>query len=1006
MKINLIFKIVLSTTITFLSYQNLKSQSISQRNIIGIQKSEVLTKQSDNSQKRLTLSIKNHDKIPAKSTDLISNVDYASSNDCLPPSILNFGQPLATQSICNGSVSSNLSVTATGDGLNYQWYADDNNSGFDGTLLINETNSSFSPPSNSSGTVCYYVKINGTCGIATSNYAKVNVNPLPLPVLMTPASAAICAGGNTILNASSAIDYNWTIGSGNVSNIATTPYKGYFGGSRSQSLYSKAELVAMGMTPGTPINKLSMNISAFSGPFTYNSFSIKMKNTTSTFLTSTFETGTSSVLGPINYSIPATSSPFVITHNLNSNFVWDGSSSILVEFCFNNNNGGATSGNSANVVSSTASNMANYFSADNNANVCSKTTGTLSSTRANITFGYSETPSITWSPSDGLNLNSGNVVTANPAETKIYTALCTNVFGCSSTNTATVNVSQELEVGAAISGPLNACSYTGNSAPQAVYTIAAENAESITWTIPAGAFNVNGQGTNSISFNYPLNFVSGDVSVLLSPTAPCSSYITRILSISKELPTAPVVSGLVNVCNYVGTGLELTYNIAPDENATSYLWTVGSMVTVVGSNVSSSLIIKLAPGFISSPSSKQLRVVSKSACGSSAMSIFYLSSQLPMTAGQISGPTEICAYVGTANTATYHIADVYTATSYLWSLPTGASIVGASNGTSVNVSYGNSFNGGYISVRAVNSCGTSSARSLPVKRTTPSMPGLISGPNNICLLLPSIANPTGLPAVYSVVRKPDVNYIWNVPVGVVIESHNNTFTEDVITVSFNNYYSGGFIKVAADGECGLSAERTLALSQLPTGAVSGILEYSPGTCKDRTYVYGVASMPTNATSLEWTVPAGAVITSGQGTTSIAVLYPNDAIAGTITARANNGCGSGLNARTFAVKLAGCAPEDPLVKVNTKTSSSQELAAEQIDVRVYPNPSSSQFSLQLKSAIKEQATMDIINILGGKISSKVIRTNETIYFGSELKAGLYFVEVIQGKSKKVIKIVKN
>ncbi|MEO5967431.1 MAG: T9SS type A sorting domain-containing protein [Ferruginibacter sp.] len=950
--------------------------------------------------------VNSHDKVSSKSVNLVSKVDYARSTDCLPPSIANSGQPIATQNICKGSVSSNLSVAATGDGLTYQWYADDNNSGYNGIALLSETSSIFTPPTNTSGTICYYVKITGTCGIATSDYANVHVNPVPSTVIMSPESGAICAGGSTILNAASAINYNWTIGTGNVSNVSTTPYKGYFGGSKSQQLYSKTELAAMGMTPGTPINKLSMNISAFSGPFTFNSFSIKMKNTASTTLTSTFETGATTVLGPINYTIPANSSPFVITHNLNSNFVWDGHSSILVEFCFNNNNGGAAAVNSANVVSSTASNMANYYSSDNNATVCSKTSGTLSSTRANMIFGYSETALITWSPSDGLNSNTGNAVTANPEETKIYTASCTNVFGCSSTNTATVNVSQALEVGAAINGPINACSYTGNSAPQAVYTIAAENAETITWTIPAGAFNVSGQGTNSISFNYPENFVSGDVSALLSPTAPCSATITRILNISKELPAAPVVSGLVNVCNFIGTGEELIYTVAPDENATSYLWTVGSMVTVVGDNVSSSLKVKLAPGFISSSSSKQLRVISKSACGNSAMSIFYLASQLPMTAGQITGPAEICAYVGTPNQATYQIADVTSAISYLWSLPVGASIIGANNGTSINVSFSNAFNGGYISVRAVNACGTSSARSLSVKRTLPSVPGLISGPNNICLLLPSIANPGGLPASYSVARKPNINYIWTVPAGVVIESHNNTLTDDIITVSFNNSYSGGFIKVAAEGECGLSAERVLSLSQLPTGAVSGILEYSPGTCKDRTYVYGVASMPTNSTSLEWTVPAGTTITSGQGTTTIAVLFPNDAIAGTITARANNGCGSGVNARTFAVKLGGCAPVEPMVKSNTKTSLPQELNDEQFDVKIYPNPSTSQFSLQLNSANKGKATMKILNTVGSKLSSNEIKPNETINFGSDLKAGFYFVEIIQGKNKKVIKIIKN
>ena len=967
MKINLIFKLALSTTITILSGQYLNAQ-----------------------------------KLPG---EIFSNSNNERIADCTPPSISGAGQPLSTQSVCKGSSTSDLFVTATGDGLTYQWYADNNNSGFDGNPISNETNSSFTPPSNVVGSICYYVKIIGSCGVATSNYSKVHINPQPLPVIMTPAESAICIGGNSVLNAVSAIDYSWTVGNGTVSNTTTTPYKGYFGGSKSQFLYTKDELTAMGMTPGTPINKLSMNVSAFSGPFTFNSFKIAMKNTSSNSLTMTMETGASNVFGPTNYTIPAHGSPFTLTHELSTEFLWDGSSNILVEFCFNNNNGGAASGNSANVVSSTISGMANYYSGDNNPNLCSNGTGSPSSSRVNMTFGYSATPTITWSPETGLNTTTGNSVIATPSETTIYAAALTNSFGCSSTNTSTINVSHALTVGADISGPANACSHLGNSSELATYTIATENESAINWTVPAGALNVSGQGTNTISFNYPTNFIGGVVSVVVSPMAPCSPAINRSLSISKSTPAAPVVSGLVNVCNYVGTNEELTYTVATDENVTSYLWTVGSMVSVVGNNVSNSLKIKLAPGFLTSASSKQLRVVGMSACGSSSMAIFYLSAQLPQTAGQISGPTEICSYTGSLDEATYQIDEVVSATSYLWTVPAGATIVGNSTGNSINVSYGNASASGYVTVRAVNSCGTSSARSLSVKRNTPSMPGLINGPKNICMLLPSIANPTGQSAVYSVTRTPDVNYIWNVPSGIVIESHTNTILEDIITVSFNNSYSGGSIGVAAEGQCGISAERILNLAQLPTGAVGGILQLSAGTCKDRTYVYGVAAMPTNSTSLEWTVPAGAQIVGGQGTTTVAVLYPNEAISGIISAVGNNGCGTGLRARTFTVKLGGCAPAERMVKADVKTAPTQEVVTDKLDVRVYPNPSTTQFSLQIKSDRKERATIKVVNILGRKVSSREVMPNEIIRFGNELKAGLYYVEIVQGNNRKVVKIIK-
>ena len=69
---------------------------------------------------------------------------------------------------------------ASGEGtVSYQWYSKDNPSNTGGTLISNETNPSFTPPSNSVGTTYYYAVASSNCGtIPTAVSGAFTVNPL------------------------------------------------------------------------------------------------------------------------------------------------------------------------------------------------------------------------------------------------------------------------------------------------------------------------------------------------------------------------------------------------------------------------------------------------------------------------------------------------------------------------------------------------------------------------------------------------------------------------------------------------------------------------------------------------------------------------------------------------------------------------------------------------------------------------------------------------------------
>jgi N-acetylneuraminic acid mutarotase len=72
----------------------------------------------------------------------------------------------------------------------------------------------------------------------------------------------------------------------------------------------------------------------------------------------------------------------------------------------------------------------------------------------------------------------------------------------------------------------------------------------------------------------------------------------------------------------------------------------------------------------------------------------------------------------------------------------------------------------------------------------------------------------------------------------------------------------------------------------------------------------------------------------------------------------------------------------------------------------PNPSQSYFTLTTKSSNVNSLALTVRDTYGRVVESKSnLSANGTIRFGSTLHAGVYFVEVIQGSTKKIVKLVK-
>ncbi len=362
-----------------------------------------------------------------------------------PPALTLSG---ATATICSGDSSSAVTLTAgSGDYDTFVWSPA---TGVTGDQTIGWT---FNPTL----TTAYTLTASQTSGAlcATTATFTVNVNPLPTNVTITPAAPSICI--NTVQSLAvtgGTVGVVGKIGSGVATNTTSTPFKGWFGGSKTQALYTPAELTALGMAAGQSIN--SIGYVALSGtPIVLNNFTINAGFVSNTTLGAAFIPGaTNVVLAPTNYTPAATGN---IDFTLSTPLTWDGVSSLLIETCFNNNNGGGVSANSISVQSTVvAAGLNIYLSQDNNATVCTNVdVPSTTTTRPNLRISTLETANITWSPVTNLftdaaatipyvagsNATTVYVQSATPSTT-VYTATATiGATGCFTSNTVSVTVS-------------------------------------------------------------------------------------------------------------------------------------------------------------------------------------------------------------------------------------------------------------------------------------------------------------------------------------------------------------------------------------------------------------------------------------------------------------------------------------------------------------------------------------------------------------------------------------
>jgi hypothetical protein len=334
--------------------------------------------------------------------------------------------------------------------------------------------------------------------------------------------------------------------------------------------------------------------------------------------------------------------------------------------------------------------------------------------------------------------------------------------------------------------------------------------------------------------------------------------------------TTAQINGTINANNYsTAASFEWGLTTAYGNTATATPGTVtGSTTTAVLANLSG----------LTNMTTYHFRCKGVNSGGTAygADMTFTAGCNTPVTPGAISGPASVCP---NSTGIIYSIAPVTYATSYTWTVPTGATITAGAGTTSITVSFSASASSGNVTVAGTNTCATGPTATLPVTVYPVPVP-TISGPNNFCI-------GTGTATYTTEVGM--TNYNWSVT-GGTITSGTGTST---IVVQFTttgsqtvsvNYTNGNGCQATNP------TQYSVSVNSLPqqAGAITGDDNLCAGT-------YGVAYTTTpitGANAYVWAVPAGATIASGQGTMSILVNYSSSAVSGQVTVSGNNLCGNG------------------------------------------------------------------------------------------------------------------
>ncbi|MFZ4399675.1 MAG: T9SS type A sorting domain-containing protein [Bacteroidales bacterium] len=476
-------------------------------------------------------------------------------------------------------------------------------------------------------------------------------------------------------------------------------------------------------------------------------------------------------------------------------------------------------------------------------------------------------------PTGTTGTSSTNSITVNYESSAIsgnITVRGNNACGIGDISTLAITVNPLPVTAGTISGSSTVCQ-NQNSVTYTVPSIT--NATTYSWTLPTGASGTS--TTNSITVNYSTSAVSGNITVKGHNSCGDGNLSTMVITVNPLPIAAATISGNSFVCQGQNN---ITYTVPTITNATSYIWTLPTGAS--GTSSTNSITVNYGTNAVSG----NITVKGHNDCGDGAISTLTITINLiPVNAGIISGTTNVCQ--GQTN-FTYSVPTITNASTYIWTLPTGAS--GTSSTNSITVNYGTSVISGNITVKGNNSCGDGISSSIAITvNPLPFAAGTITGATNVCQSQSSVTY--SLPTITNA-----TSYICSLPTGTTGSSTSNS-----IIVNYSTTAVSGNITVKGNNSCGDGNISTLAIIVNPLPIAAGTITGSNSVCQGQSAVNYTVPTITNASSYTWTLPTAA--SGSSSTNNITVNYSTSAVSGNIMVTGHNSCGDG-NISTMAITV--------------------------------------------------------------------------------------------------------
>ncbi|MEO8589750.1 MAG: T9SS type A sorting domain-containing protein [Flavobacteriales bacterium] len=328
---------------------------------------------------------------------------------------------------------------------------------------------------------------------------SVTVNPRPSGVSANASALTVCPGGTVNLTSTSTYAPILSSGSGTLTTttqsgdvaMGPNPMQNYYGGAKQQMVWRAAELSALGMANGTVINSIAINLATASATPALNNCRVKtqLSAVIDAMTLTPVTTGWTVAFGPQSVT------PVVgwNTFTLATPVVWNGTSNLLVEIEYTNNNSPTSGSNSATYDMGLGFVATNFYFADFTGNAAMNNyAGPMLYTyngRNNVRFGTIGPVTYSWASvptgfSSAVQNPTGVVVTAPPTT---YTVTASSPLGCSAQASVTVN--PKVKPTATASGGGIVCA--GGTLPNVTFTFTGTGPWTFTYSGPGGTTVIN-----------------------------------------------------------------------------------------------------------------------------------------------------------------------------------------------------------------------------------------------------------------------------------------------------------------------------------------------------------------------------------------------------------------------------------------------------------------------------------------------------------------------------------